>query len=240
MKKIIFSLMVLLLVGVGCGNAEDQVAEEVMDIQEEDVTEVSDTNEATTEGSEATTEEVAEDEETEEAVTEEATEDAEPEATEEATEEASDEEYQDYIDIALTDIDGNTVYLSDYEGKFIVLNFFGVWCHYCMEEMPDLEKVHAEYGGDDFVILLVNATTTEKIGKEGVIEWYNEGLEVDGQIIPITMPMAMDLDGSALEVYPVSGFPTSYFINKEGKVLGAIPGMLDEATLVSIIEQYNN
>lgn len=129
----------------------------------------------------------------------------------------AEEELQDYIDLELVDKDGNPVRISDYEGKFIALNFFGIWCKFCMEEMPDLEKVYSEYEGDDFVILLVNATTTEKAGKDAVIEWYEE----EGW----TMPMVLDLDGKALDTYPVSGFPTTYFINKQGKVLGALPSI---------------
>ena len=151
----------------------------------------------------------------------------EPKVQEEAAEE---QEYQDYIDLELVDKDGNPVKLSDYEGKFIALNFFGTWCTYCMQEMPALEKVYSEYEGDDFVIILLNATTTEKISEEEVGQWYEEG--------GYTMPMMMDLDGVALNTYPVQGFPTTYFISKEGKVMGAISGMLDEETLLSIIETY--
>jgi cytochrome c-type biogenesis protein len=152
-------------------------------------------------------------------------------ASSEATSNDSQEELQKYIDVELVDKDGNPAKISDYEGKFIALNFFGVWCRYCMEEMPDLEAFYSEYEGDDFVILLVNATTTENIGKEGVKKWYEEG--------GYTMPMIMDLEGEALEIYPVSGFPTTYFINKEGFILGAIPGMLTKDMLQTIVDTYN-
>lgn len=144
---------------------------------------------------------------------------------------ASTEEKQKYIDLELVDKDGNPAKLSDYEGKFIALNFFGVWCKYCMEEMPDLQEVYSQYEGDDFVILLVNATTTENIGKEGVKKWYEDG--------GYTMPMVLDLDGKALEIYPVSGFPTTYFIDKEGYILGAVPGMMTKDMLLSVLETYN-
>ncbi len=155
------------------------------------------------------------------------TENPEPQVQEDNQEEP---EYPDYVDLELVDKDGNPVKLSDYEGKFIALNFFGTWCTYCMQEMPDLEKVYSEYEGDDFVIILLNATTTEKISAEEVGQWYEDG--------GYTMPMMMDLDGTALGTYPVQGFPTTYFINQEGKVLGAVSGMLDEETLLSIIDTY--
>ena len=124
MKKIIISLTLLLMVTVACSSNEDIVSEEVVE---------------TSQGTEGESEGFQED--TEEDTSTEVEEDANVEET--SDEEAS--ELQDYIDIELTDIDGNLVHLSDYEGKFIVLNFFGVWCHYCMEEMPSLEKVYSEY-----------------------------------------------------------------------------------------------
>ncbi len=169
---------------------------------------------------------------TEEEIKEETKEETKEEIQEETKEDTNNDELQDYIDLEFVDKDGNIVKISDYEGKFIALNFFGVWCKYCMEEMPDLEKVYDEYEGDDFVILLVNATTTEKISKEEVIKWYEES--------GYTMPLVLDLDGTGIATYPVQGFPTTYFINKEGKILGGIPGMLDEEMLLSIIETYNN
>lgn len=143
----------------------------------------------------------------------------------------SEKDKQYYVDLDLVDIEGNPVKLSDYEGKFIALNFFGTWCKFCMQEMPDLEKVYSEYEGDDLVILLVNVTTTEKEGKEAVAKWYQNG--------GYTMPMVLDLDGAAMQTYSVQSFPTTYFIAKDGEVLGAVQGALDQNTLESIIQEYN-
>ncbi len=208
MKKNIYLGMIaltLMLFLVACGNEPKPSELDVDDAQE--------TNQ---EGSGQESEQEAQ-----------TTENPEPQVQEDNQEEP---EYPDYVDLELVDKDGNPVKLSDYEGKFIALNFFGTWCTYCMQEMPDLEKVYSEYEGDDFVIILLNATTTEKISAEEVGQWYEDG--------GYTMPMMMDLDGTALGTYPVQGFPTTYFINQEGKVLGAVSGMLDEETLLSIIDTY--
>ncbi|GEM_PF-908039 len=199
---------ILMMVLASCGQ-EEQPENLAVDVADEDSAQETDTQESE--------QDVPEESDPEPGVQEEVEDEEEP-------------VYQDYVDLELVDKDGNPVKLSDYEGKFIALNFFGTWCTYCMQEMPDLEKVYSEYEGDDFVIILMNATTTEKISAEEVGQWYEDG--------GYTMPMMMDLDGTALSTYPVQGFPTTYFINQEGKVLGAISGMLDEATLLSIIETY--
>jgi len=232
--RIIGIVLGLIVVLAGCGAANEGESGAVAESVVEDKNNVSSDEDGQSEGEETSKEsevDVVKDEATK--VDDEATNEATQEATDEATQDSNDsesDEYQDYIDVELVDKDGNVAKISDYEGKFIVLNFFGVWCHFCMEEMPDLEKVYSEYEGDDFVILLVNATTTEKIGQEGVKKWYEEG--------GYTMPMVMDLDGIALDTYPVSGFPTSYFINKEGKVLGALTGGLTEETLLTILKDF--
>ena len=142
---------------------------------------------------------------------EEVEESVEEKVEEETTKENQEEDLQDYIDLELYNEKGELVKISDYEGKFIALKFFGTWCKYCMEEMPVFEKIYKEYPKDDLVILLVNATTTEQIDAEAVVSWY----EKEGY----TMPMMMDLEGEALATYPVQGFPTTYFISKTGKVL---------------------
>lgn len=55
-------------------------------------------------------------------------------------------------DFALEDLDGNSVRLSDFSGKTVLLNFWTTWCTACVMEMPDLVELDARFD-DDFVIL---------------------------------------------------------------------------------------
>jgi len=223
-RFLVIGVLSLFFILTGCSTSNDKaVDEEITAAQGQEVVDNviekatgSETPEASTETTTETTTEASTDTTTD---------------TSSNSGESETQELQKYIDIELVDKDGNPASISDYEGKFIALNFFGVWCKYCMEEMPDLQEVYSEYEGDDFVILLVNATTTENIGKEGVKKWYEDG--------GYTMPMIMDLDGKALEIYPVSGFPTTYFIDKQGYILGAVPGMLTKDMLLEILATYN-
>ncbi len=133
------------------------------------------------------------------------------------------------VDFTLKDKDGNEVSLSDYKGKVIILNFFTTWCKYCIQEMPEFQEVSQEYS-DDVVFLLVDVFQAENISEDEVFNWYEEK--------GYTMPMVVDSEGSLQQTYPVTGFPTSYVINRDFNVLGSLPGAVDKATLTSIIEDY--
>ena len=56
---------------------------------------------------------------------------------------------------------GETVKLSDYRGKVVLLNFWATWCSPCRREMPDFQKLHDELG-EDFVLLAVDKGETEE------------------------------------------------------------------------------
>lgn len=115
-------------------------------------------------------------------------------------------------DFTLKNLDGEEVSLSDYRGKIVFLNFWATWCPFCDKEMPDLNKLDAE--NDDLVILAVDVMED----KETVEDYINEG-GYDFEVV-------LDEDGSISQTYLVSGFPTSYFIDPEGILLGGVPGMM--------------
>lgn len=56
-----------------------------------------------------------------------------------------------------TDPDGGTHSLADYKGKVVLLNFWATWCAPCREEMPSLDALQADMGGDDFAVVAIAA-----------------------------------------------------------------------------------
>lgn len=149
------------------------------------------------------------------------------EAKKEEAEESKEDKNPTAIDFTLKDKDGNDLKLSDYKGKVIFLNFFTTWCGYCKKELPDFEKLSKEYK-DDVTFLIVDAFTAEKISVKEVHDWYSDA--------GYTMPMVVDEEGKAMEIYPVQGFPTTYIIDKDFKVLGYLPGMISEEDAKNYIE----
>jgi len=63
--------------------------------------------------------------------------------------------YDQAPNFTLTDIDGNTVSLSDFEGKITVINAWATWCPFCVDELPDFVALQKEFG-DEIVMIAIN------------------------------------------------------------------------------------
>ncbi len=132
-------------------------------------------------------------------------------------------------DFTLKDIDGKTVKLSDYKGKIVILNFWAVWCKYCLIEMPDFNELDKQLAKDNnAVILAVDVQESEKSVKEYLTS-NNIGLKV-----------LMDTDGAVSQTYGVSGFPTTFFINKDGSVYTYVSGKTDKETVLKFLDKMES
>src|SRR5690349_13268150 len=74
-------------------------------------------------------------------------------------------------DFSLKDLNGNTVNLSDYKGKNVILNFFTTWCTYCRQEMPEFDELNKSLEKENkAVILAVDVQEDESTVKNYVSE----------------------------------------------------------------------
>ncbi|WP_097015678.1 cytochrome c biogenesis protein CcdA [Anaerocolumna aminovalerica] len=146
-------------------------------------------------------------------------------------------EYPPAYDFTLTDQYGNTHTLSDYKGKVVFLNFWASWCGPCKKEMPDIEELYQKYNlNQDEVVFLGVANPKSKDyphnsdeEKDEILEFLNEN--------GYTFPTVFDETGEILMNYYITAFPTTFMINKEGNVMGYIPGMMTKDIMESVIEQ---
>ena len=131
-----------------------------------------------------------------------------------AVEEPTEEEPVQQLapDFTLLNLNDEEVSLSDYRGKYVLINFWATWCGFCDMEMPDLQKLDDE--NDDWVVLAVDVMEDKSI----VEDYINEG-GYDFEVV-------LDTEGEVVSTYLVSGFPTSYFVDPEGFLLGYYPGMM--------------
>lgn len=127
-------------------------------------------------------------------------------------------------DFSLNDINGNTVNLSSFSGKAVALNFFAGWCPPCRSEIPDFIELEKTYGDKGFTIIGVALTSAgdarEFAGKMG-----------------INYPILVD-DGKVSEIYgPVRSIPTTFIINKGGKIAKIYIGARRKAVFEADIEE---
>ncbi len=133
--------------------------------------------------------------------------------TSDATEEKNDYSAPDF---SVLDYNGNEVKLSDYKGKPVVLNFWATWCYYCKEEMPDFNTAFEKY--PDVQFLMVNATD----GVQETMEKAKAYVEQES----FNFPVFFDTKGEAVNNYYVTGFPATYFVDKNGDLVTYASGML--------------
>ena len=146
---------------------------------------------------------------------------AQTEATEAATEAATEPTEPEPIpapDFAVQDWDGNEVLFSDYLGKPIVLNFWAHWCGPCQMEMPEFNAAYERLGGE-VTFLMVHEGAAVDDGKEKVTEGG------------YTFPVVFDVDSSAGNMYGITAFPTTFFIDKDGNLQAYYMGAMDAELL---------
>lgn len=131
-------------------------------------------------------------------------------------------------DFELETMDGETVKLSDFYGKKILLNFWATWCPPCRAEMPDMQKFHETY--EDGVVLAVNLTETENSLKN-----INTFLDEYG----ITFTVLSDTDTVVSNIYKAQALPTSYLINSEGKIHNIAIGPLNYDLMVQEFDKMD-
>lgn len=135
-------------------------------------------------------------------------------------------------DFTLIDQYGNTHTLSDYKGKTVFLNFWATWCPPCRAEMPEIQEIYEEYGGNESDVIILGIASPN-YGREGSAEDIAAFLEDNGY----SYPVVMDEGGLSAYDYGVSAYPTTFMIDKEGNVFGYVTGQITKDIMNSIIEQ---
>lgn len=127
----------------------------------------------------------------------------------------------------LNDSEGNPHSLTDYVGKPLLLNFFGTWCSYCNMELPSLQKV-ADNGEIEVVLI-----AAPHLNNEGDIAYVEQYMKDAGYHFTILYDENYDVTRS----YGISGYPTTFAMNKDGSFLGYMPGYMPDEVLDQVVAQ---
>lgn len=118
--------------------------------------------------------------------------------------------------LILKDLHQKTVDLAHLKGKVVLVNFWASWCPPCVHEMPSMQRLQNRFFTKGFTILGVNMAESE--------ETVRHFLKTK---VDIQFPILFDKEGMALKRWGVFAFPTSYLIDKKGKIRYAIYGGVD-------------
>ena len=119
-------------------------------------------------------------------------------------------------DFTLKDINGKPLALSSLRGKWVIIDFWGSWCKWCIKGIPDMKEYYAKYNSKMEILGVDCNDTVEKwkaAVKEYELPWKHVYWDKDDETCD-----------NPIALYGVRGFPTKVVINPEGKVAKIIVG----------------
>ncbi len=116
-------------------------------------------------------------------------------------------------DFSFETVSGQKGRLSDFRGKYVLLDFWSTWCAPCVHEIPNLIHIHEKYGDRGLVMISVsNDAKVKKWTGAQLSEYANEkGMK--------WMQILDDLDGSIFNLYRINFVPNLFLIDPQGKVI---------------------
>lgn len=126
----------------------------------------------------------------------------------------------DVPEVAFEGPDGAQVTLADFTGKVLLLNIWATWCVPCREEMPQLNALEAELGGNKFEVVAINI---DKGGVDKAKAFLDETGAKD-------LTFYADPSGKLFTKLKAVGMPTTLLLNAQGQEIGRLVGPADWAS----------
>ncbi len=109
-------------------------------------------------------------------------------------------------DFTLQTIEGKEISLRDYRGKNVILNFWATWCGPCRFETSSIEAIHEAWADKDVVVLGIN------------VQDSFDSASSYAKANNLTFTIPVDMPGDTVHLYGIYGIPTTFFVNREGKI----------------------
>jgi len=131
------------------------------------------------------------------------------------------------VDMDLTKIDGSKDKLSNYKGKWIIVNYWATWCPPCVEEMPELQAFHDDHKDTNAVVIGINS---EEVADEKLLKFLDDYF--------ITYPSYVSKPAYKTPLGTLPGLPTTYVISPTGNLEAKQVGGVTKEMLENFINNW--
>ena len=127
------------------------------------------------------------------------------------------------VDFMLPDLEGKPVSLSDFRGKWVVVNYWATWCPPCLDEIPELVSLHDD-NSDKLVVLGIDF---EEVNNDYLKEF------VESQMM--TYPVVRMNPVPVTRLGQITGLPTTYIISPQGERMARQEGPVTQEAIEAYI-----
>ncbi|MBY6261808.1 TlpA family protein disulfide reductase [Azospirillum sp. 412522] len=132
--------------------------------------------------------------------------------------------------LSFVDAEGRRIDLADFKDRVILLNLWATWCGPCVKEMPSLDRLQAQLGGDAFQVV---ALSLDRGGRTAVEPFYRKtGVE--------HLTVFLDPGSESMKALSLRGLPTTVLVDPDGRELGRVEGAVewDSPEVVAFLRQF--
>ncbi|OLB21086.1 MAG: alkyl hydroperoxide reductase [Acidobacteria bacterium] len=137
-------------------------------------------------------------------------------------------------EVTFKDLNGKDATLAQYKGKVVLVNFWATWCDPCYIEIPWLIEMQQKYEAKGFTVLGISM---DEEGKAAVDPFLaKERFNVNGEKLPMNYPIVIGNDEVADKFGGLLGYPTSFLISRDGKIVKKVQGLISYEEFTKAIE----
>lgn len=138
----------------------------------------------------------------------------------------TEKEWGDAPDFTLPDLEGNSLTLSDFKGRVIILNFWATWCPPCRKEIPDFVELYEKYKDEGLLIIGVNLDR----GDSRTVKQFSKNYKINYPIVLGNVNVTQDYGG-------IRGIPTTFVIDRKGNIKKKYVGYRPKATFEEAVKR---